>query len=323
MNIANEVKRVVDMDRTQEIDANDMIIVQLLAGGTKKMYYGDLVNELRKSFGMSKDSTYLTTDDIADIVTEEGKSIPSLALVKAMNDFGVIMFREQKAAYGYFGIEQNIDQLMEWVRAAAWDKFAIGDYFIDTGAQGEKVMWEVADKNPYLHCGDTPFGQNHIYCIPRDCLHTTYKYNETNVNTGGYAGSLMPVQLEMEADKFSAKLQGYMKRVRRLENNKGTWAWTTRRIWLPSIVEFTGNQGFSDPYCGGPVCHSLALYTGGNAHLMKGRGFNKQDVERQWYWVGDPCDQNTTSFCYVSGNGHSTNHGASSSGGVAPGIVLA
>lgn len=323
MNIANEVKKIPDMPRTQTIDANDMIVVQLVNGATKRMFYGDLVLALRDSFGLSAESSYLTTDDIASIWTETGKKVPGIELVKSLNDLGVVMFREQKAAYGYFGIQQNLDELMTFVRAGAWDKFAVGDWFLDIGSQGETVQWEVTDKNGYLKCGDTPFGQNHIICCPRDCLHTTYKYNDTNTNTGGYAASKMPANLELEADKFSAKLQGYMKQVRRLENNKGTWAWATRRIFLPSNPEIVGHAGFSDPYCGGPVCHSLALFTGGNAHVMKGRGYNKQDADRQWYWTADPSGQNTTNFCDVDTCGHSAYYGASNSTGVAPLIVLA
>lgn len=322
MNIAADLKKVPDMQRTQTIDANDMIIVQLLTGGTRKMYYGDLVEELMKSFGLDKSTTYLTTNDIANLWTDEGKQVPAMALVQSLNALGIVMFREQKAAYGYFGIEQNLDELMEWVRAEAWDKFAIGDYFLDTGSQGEIVQWEVTDKNGYLHCGDTPLGKNSIICSPRDCLKTLYPYNDTATNTGGYAGSKMPANLELEADKFSAKLQSYMQNVKRLENNKGTWAWAQRRIFLPSTVEVTGNFGFSDCYGGGPICHSLALFTGGNAHVMKGRGYNKSEAERQWYWTADPSAQNTTTFCLVYYSGLSNGATAANSCGLAPLIVL-
>lgn len=139
---------------------------------------------------------------------------------------------------------------------------------------------------------------------------------------GGYAASLMPAALETIAGTFSSKLQSYMTTVRRLENNKGTFAWASRRIMLPSITELLGHQGFSDAYSGGPVCHSLALYTGGNAHLMKGRGFNKSAGARQWYWVEDPSALNTAHFCSVATGGTSNGSGASNASGLAPQIVL-
>ena len=242
-------------------------------------------------------------------------------LDKTSDDFA-IMKREIMAPYGYFGIEQNLDTLMTYVKAGQWDKFAIGDYFIDTRTNGQKVMWEIADKNGYLHCGDTPLESNNIICIPRDCLNDNKQYNASNTNTGGYAASLMPATLENIANTFSAKLQGYMTSVRRLENNKGSWAWTSRRISLPSVTEITGNKGWADARSGGPVCHSLALFTGGNAHAMKGRGFNKSEIDRQWYWLADPSAANTVTFCSVDSYGDSNDSHASSAGGLAPLIVL-
>ena len=244
-------------------------------------------------------------------------------LDETSNDFAV-MKREIMAPYGYFGIEQNLDTLMGYVRAGQWDKFAIGDYFIDTRTNGQKVVWEVADKNGYLHCGDSPFESNNIICVPRDCLEETQRYNTSNKNAGGFAASLMPAALETIAGTFSAKLQGYMATVRRLENNKGSWEWASRRISLPSVNEILGHKGWADQFSGGPVCHSLALFTGGNAHVMKGRGFNKSAASCQWYWLADPCATNTTCFCSIASGGVSNGSDgyASSARGLAPLIVL-
>lgn len=241
------------------------------------------------------------------------------------NDDFAIMKREIMAPYGYFGIEQDLDTLMGYVREGQWDKFAIGDYFIDTRTNGQKVMWEVADKNGYLLCGDDGYElfANNIICIPRDCLSEARNYNVTDTNTQGYAASLMPVALESIAATFSTKLQGYMQSVRRLENNKGSWAWASRRISLPSVTEIFGHEGWADAWSGGPVCHSLALFTGGNAHVMKGRGFNKSGEARQWYWLADPSAADTAKFCNVGVNGNSDSNRASEALGLAPLIVLA
>lgn len=236
------------------------------------------------------------------------------------NDDFKVMKREIMAPYGYFGIEQDLDTLMGYVRAGQWDKFAIGDYFIDTRTNGQKVMWEVADKNGYLHCG---LESNNIICVPRDCLEEVQKYNTSNTNAGGFAASLMPEALETIAGTFSAKLQGYMATVRRMENNKESWARTPRRISLPSVTEMLGHQGWADQFSGGPVCHSLALFTGGNAHVTKGRGFNKSVSSSQAYWLADPSAVNNTAFCCVGFGGESYYNFANFSGcGLAPLIVL-
>ena len=248
-------------------------------------------------------------------------------ILKVVSDHGVlaadyaIQKREQMASYGYFGAEWNIDDLMTLVKAGSWDKFAIGDYFIETNTAGEKILFEVTGKNSYLHCGNTELTAPHIVVSPRDCLQTYYKYNSSNTNAGGYAASLMPANLETEAKKFTTKLQGYMTTIRRLENNKGTWAWASRRIFLPGNPELVGFHGFADMWDGGAF-NQLPLFVGGNAHLLKGAGFNKSKAARMWYWTADPSAANTTNFCYFDDYGYSSGTGASNDGGVAPLIVL-
>lgn len=237
------------------------------------------------------------------------------------SDFAV-MKREIMAPYGYFGIEWDLDELMSLVRAEKWDKFAIGDYFIETTTTGEKIQWEIAGKNPYLHCGDSPsLEKPHIVGCPRDCLETYYKYNNENTNAGGYAASLMPENLEIEANKFSTKLQGYMTTIRRLENNKGAWAWASRRIFLPGIVELCGSNGWADQYSGGAF-NQLLLFVGGNAHITKGTGFNKQKSVRTPYWAADPSATNGADFCSFSNNGNSNRTTANTEYGIVPFIVL-
>lgn len=317
-----QTKKIPELQVTTGLVGSDMIVVELADGGTRKMTYSNLIAVIQASLKGDEDAM-MTIASISSIQTDESGKVPSSALVKGMNDDFAIMKREIMAPYGYFGIEQNIDTLMGYVRASQWDKFAIGDYFIDTRTNGQKVMWEVADKNGYLHCGDTPLESNNIICVPRDCLEETQQYNTSNTNTGGFAASLMPAALETIAGTFSAKLQSYMTTVRRLENNKGSWAWASRRITLPSVNEMLGHKGWADQFSDGPVCHSLALFTGGNAHVMKGRGFNKSAASRQWYWLADPSAANTAGFCAVGISGASSSGtGASDAGGLAPLIVL-
>lgn len=318
-----QTKKIPELQSTTSLGNNDMLVVELADGGTKKMTYGSLIAVIQASLKGDEDAM-LTIANISSVQTDAEGKVPAAALFKEVSDAFEIMKREVMAPYGYFGIEQNIDTLMGWVRAGQWDKFAVGDYFIDTRTNGQKVMWEVADKNGYLYCGDQGNGltANNIICIPRDCLEETQKFNDTNTNTGGYAASLMPAALETIAGTFSAKLQGYMATIRRPENNKGGWAWASRRISLPSVNEMLGHKGWADQYSGGPVCHSLALFTGGNAHVVKGRGFNKSASSRQWYWLADPSAVNTANFCSVYFSGDSVDYAASNAGGLAPLIVL-
>lgn len=313
-----QTKKIPELTSTMDLTENDLIIVELISGGTRKMKYGDLVAALEIS------GNILTLDNISSIQTDEGEKIPASALVKTMDDALTILKREAMAPYGYYGIEQDIDELMAWVRAGEMHRFAVGDYFVETTSTGEKIMFEVADKNGYKYCGDQGNGltNDHIICVARDCLEATQKFNETNINEGGYAASLMPAALEDIAATFSAKLQSYMTTIRRMENNKGAWAWASRRIMIPSSTEVWGHLSWADGYGGGPVPRSLALFTGGSAHIMKGRGFNKKDAARQSYWLEDPSSATSTTFCIVYSNGAANYNGASNSFGVAPQIVL-
>lgn len=254
---------------------------------------------------------YTMNEKILKIVSDHGELVADFEIMK----------REQMASYGYFGVEWNIDDLMALVQAEKWDKFAIGDYFIETNTAGEMILFEVTGKNSYLHYGDKELTVPHIVVSPRDCLQTYYKYNSSATNAGGYAASLMPGNLETEANKFTSKLQGYLTTIRRKENNKGTWDWESRRIFLPGNPELIGSHGFTDMYDGGAL-NQLPLFVGGNAHLLKGAGFNKSKAARMWYWTADPSAVNTTHFCNLYYFGEGNHIHASSEVAVAPLIVL-
>lgn len=269
---------------------------------TTKQLHGEIISALL---------AYTMNEKILKVVSDHGELVADYAILK----------REQMASYGYYGVEWNVDNLMTLVKAGKWDKFAVGDYFIETNTAGEKIQFEIAGKNSYLHCGDTELNKNHIVCCPRDCLETYYKFNTSHTNAGGYAASLMPANLETEANKFSSKLQGYMTTIRRLENNKGAWAWASRRIFLPGIAELCGSNGFADGYSGGAF-NQLQLFTGGNAHILKGAGFNKKKAGRVSFWTADPSAADTTDFCFFAHSGYSLDGGAANAFALAPLIVL-
>ena len=270
---------------------------------TTKQLHGEIISALL---------AYTMNEKILKVVSDHGTLAADYEILK----------REQMASYGYFGAEWNIDDLMTLVKAQKWDKFAIGDYFIETNTAGEKIQFEIAGKNSYLHCGNnSELTKPHIVVCPRDCLQTYYKYNTSNVNAGGYAASLMPANLETEAKKFTTKLQGHMTQIRRPENNKGTLARASRRIFLPGNLELVGFSGFADGYCSGAL-NQLPLFVGGNAHILKGAGFNKSKAARMWYWTADPYAANTTHFCAFAYYGNSDYYTAFYDGGVAPLIVL-
>ena len=121
-----QTKKIPELQATTGLVGSDMIIVELADGGTRKMTYSNLIAVIQASLKGDEDAM-MTIASISSIQTDEAGKVPSSALVKGMNDDFAIMKREIMAPYGYFGIEQNLDTLMGYVRAGQWDKFAVGD----------------------------------------------------------------------------------------------------------------------------------------------------------------------------------------------------
>lgn len=311
-----ETKRISELPAITGIAKDDMIIVELAGGGTKRMTYATLLQILTDAI-VGGDSQVLTADDIVQVMTNDDKLIPSAKLLYDLNAALAPMIREQRCINnGANGIKWDLDELMALVQAGKMDEFAIGDYFIDGG-----VTWRIFAKNHYSKWafdGTTDSGfaiggnvpPNHIVCLPDTGL-GKYQFNTTNTNSGGYAGSSMPANMVTEYNKLSTKLKGYVKETQIYENNKSAWAAVKRYMRLPTVVEMTGSQGWADQYSGG-VCSQFPL-----AQATKHR------IKDYWYWLLDPVASNATDFCSVYIGGDSAFGSASVSGDVRPEIVLA
>ncbi len=199
---------------------------------------------------------------------------------------------------------------------------ALGDYFDITLTTGEKMQYAISGFNPYLNFGDNPvLTENHAFMTPVDCMAKTAQMKTTNDNTGGYAGSLMPAYLEGVLATFPDEWKKVMRSIRRLENNKGTWAWASRTLFLLSETEVHGHPVWSDGHDGGT--RPLPLYQFSARYRIKGLGYGSSAKgSRCTWWLASPLAASTTTFCSVDGYGHSDYWGASNSFGVAPGFCV-
>ena len=305
-----QTKKIPELQATTDLVESDMIVVELADGGTRKMTYGDFITVIKASLEYP-DEAVLSMADVVNVQTNDKTKIPTAKLVYDMYQADAIMRREMDCLNGIRekGNLIDIDTLMGYVRAGEHHKYAIGDYFEDNG-----VQWVVAARNwyPAWAFGDSVSRPEHIVCMPVDFLATSYRFNTTNTNTGGYAGSLMPANMETEFGKLGSKVKAYCKQTRIYENNKGAWAAAMRSMRLPTIVEVTGNQGWANEGYSGGVCSQLPLCQNS---LFR--------IRSTWYWCLDPSSSDTAGFCYVSNGGYSSNYYASNSGRVRPLIVLA
>lgn len=305
-----QTKKIPELQATTGLVGSDMIVVELVDGGTRKMTYSDFITTIKASLEYPEEAV-LSMADVVDVQTDDGTKVPAAKLVYDMHQIDVVTRREMGCLNGIRekGNLIDVDTLMGYVRAKEHHKYAIGDYFEDNG-----VQWAVAARNwyPAWAFGDSVARPEHIVCMPVDFLATSYQFNTTNINTGGYAASLMPANMETEFGKLGSKVKAYCKQTRIYENNKGAWAAAMRSMRLPTIVEVTGNQGWANEGHSGGVCSQLPLCQNS---LFR--------IRSAWYWCLDPSSANTTDFCNVSNIGRSSNNYAASSGRVRPLIVLA
>lgn len=305
-----QTKKIPELQATTGLVESDMIVVELADGGTRKMTYGDFIAVIKASLEYP-DEAVLSMADVVNVQTNDKTKIPTAKLVYDMYQADAVMRREMDCLNGVKekGNLIDIDTLMGYVKAGEHHKYAIGDYFEDNG-----VQWAVAARNwyPAWAFGDSASRPEHIVCMPVNFLAASYRFNTSNTNTGGYAGSLMPASMETEFGKLGSKVKAYCKQTRIYENNKGAWATVMRSMRLPTIVEVTGNQSWANEGYSSGVCSQLPLCRNS---LFR--------IRSTWYWCLDPSSSDTTHFCVVHGNGYSYYNNASNSGRVRPLIVLA
>ncbi len=208
------------------------------------------------------------------------------------------------------------------VQSGDFSGLELGDYFDITLTTNEKMRYVISGFNTYLNYGDSPvLTANHVIMTPVDCMATAKKMKESADNTGGYAGSLMPAYLETVLATFPTEWKSVMRAIRRLENNKGTWSWATRTLFLLSETEVHGHPVWSDAWDGGT--RPLPLYQFSARYRVKGLGFGESAKGNRYsWWLASPSAANTTYFAYVHGSGYSTYGSAGNSGGVAPGFCI-
>lgn len=284
-------KSFFDLSPLQGLTRDTDVLAIETADGTRKVLASDLFSMLGGDTMLGGDNPYLPHS----LANYEGKNLGEIYTPQE--------FKSKVESGDFSGLD-------------------LGDYFDITLTTNEKMRYVISGFNTYLNFGDTAgLTAPHVIMTPVDCMATTKQMKVTNDNTGGYAGSLMPAYLETVLATFPAEWKNIMRSIRRLENNKGAWAWVSRTLFLLSETEVHSAQVWSDGYDGGT--RPLPLYQFSARYRIKGLGFGSSAKgSRASWWLASPFAADTTAFCLVTLYGYSDVLGASYSFGVAPGFCV-
>ena len=172
--------------------------------------------------------------------------------------------------------------------------------------------------NHYKNAGDTENTENHLVFTFRNCP-TTRRMNATNTNAGGYAATELRTYLEGGfASGLKTAIGNYLYPIRRFLSTKGSCAWLTDTVFLPTEREVWGYPSWGEVEHDGGTTGQYPIYV---ATVYKGK---RQNGSRMWYWVASPGASSASSFCYVNNN-INTSHtviNTASVGGVAPAFCV-
>ena len=285
------------------------------AKGNLCIYNGKIYEAIKETIG-TWDATAWKETTLAEVNAKMRSDITNLTEKYPLLEAATYSYGKE--------ITMSWAELSAKIKSEDFTGLHIGDYKDIVLSTGEEVRVDLSGFNTYINAGDTPIlTAPHLCFTFRDCLKTAYQMNSTNTNTGGYAASALAKTVnETIYNTLPADLRAVMKEVRRLDNNKGTWAWASRKLWLLQETEVFGRCNWSDGYDGGGI--QLPIFAHSYRHIVKGLGKGAAARgSRAYWWLASPEASSTTSFCYVNGYGNADSVNASSSNGVAPGFIIA
>lgn len=308
-------KRISDMEFAGELSESDLLQVVVAQKNNYKITFGDLCAAIKKQLEIPT-----VVNNIQ--ITEPGLIPDGPVIKQTFDNLNDILIAA--ATYSGKPIDMSWADLSAKIKTEDFTGLHIGDYKDFSMSDGEEVRVELSGFNTFMNVGDNPvLTAPHLVFTYRDCLATTYQMNSTNTNTGGYGASALAETVNTTIyNKLPADLRAVIKEVRRLDNNKGTWDWASRKLWLLQETEVFGRNNWSDGYDGGGI--QLPIFAHSYRHIVKGLGKGAAERgSRAAWWLASPSAGNTTNFCGVNTNGNANGYyGASYSHGVAPGFVI-
>lgn len=248
----------------------------------------------------------LEATTIQDAIDELAAQIENLKQVSAVNhrniyrgkNLGTSVTSAQKAA----------------IQSGSFDDLFIGDYWVING-----VTWVIADMDYFYNCGDTAFTKHHLVIVPDSALYNA-SMNDSNVTTGGYAGSKMyTTNLESAKATITAAFGDMVLSHREYLTNAVTDGCPTAGGWFDSTVDLMNEVMVYGTHMFAPANNGLTIparYTVAKQQLALFALNPKAINIRQTIWLRDVVS--ASYFARVTDDGNAIYAGASYSFGVRP-----
>ena len=200
------------------------------------------------------------------------------------------------------------------IQSGTFDDLFIGDYWVING-----VAWVIADMDYFYNCGEISFTRHHLVIVPNGPLYNA-SMNDSNVTTGGYAGSKMRTENLNSAKATIAAAFGDMVLSHgEYLTNAVTDGYPSAGAWLDSTVDLMNevmvygthmfvpaNNGVTIPTRYTVAKQQLALFA------LNPRAINNITT----IWLRDVVS--ATAFAVVGSRGRADYGNASGSAGVRP-----
>lgn len=261
---------------------------------------------------------------------------------KYLNDQFLNVMADNAAAHNSIYRGKNltnvytVDEICKRISDGTFKDLYIGDYFdksITTSLGGtETVRLVLAGFDVMWNNGDTALTKHHAVVVPKDCFKTKAKMNETNVTTGGYAGSDMHTKvLPVYAAALQTALNNHILSHRELlttavsttgNSNAGAgitgyasnWEWKDCLVKLMSEIQVYGSTVLSSSFYD-TGCDNIQFPLFRLAPNLKVAGLG-HNGSRWWYWLSAVVS--AAAFASCNGYGSSFNLVAAGDGGVRP-----
>ena len=204
------------------------------------------------------------------------------------------------------------------IASGTFDDLYIGDYWTIGG-----VTYRIAAFDYYYRCGDTDLTKHHIVVVPDTNLYN-HAMNDTDITTGGYAGSKMYTEgLEQAKTTIKAAFSGHVISHRIFLTNAVADGHPSDGAWCDSEVDLMCEQMVYGGVVFMPIANGSAVYANYRVEKSQLPLFAHAPTmisNRQTFWLRDVVS--ASSFAAVNNLGSATCYDAGDFMGVRPAFCI-